>query len=73
MIVVQPGDTLWSLAGRHLGDPLRWTALFAANEQAIVAEQKRRGVQTWEPENWIFPGTELRLPTHDRITEAPAR
>jgi len=28
---IQKGDTLWSLAGKFLGDPKRWTQIVAAN------------------------------------------
>ena len=30
--VVQPGDTLWTLARVYLGDPYRWTELFTINQ-----------------------------------------
>lgn len=61
-IIVQPGDTLWHLAGQHLGDNYRWTTLFWINEREIRKEQRRRGIYPDVPENWIFPGTTLYIP-----------
>lgn len=59
---VAPGDTLWSLAARHLGDAYRWPELYYANKAAIVAEQRRRRLDPMQPEDWIFPGTVLEIP-----------
>jgi len=46
--VVQPGDTLWSIAGRFLRDPWRWRDVWQANP----------GVRN---PNRIFPGDVLEL------------
>ncbi|MGB5736221.1 MAG: LysM peptidoglycan-binding domain-containing protein [Thiohalocapsa sp.] len=46
--VVQPGDTLWSIAGRFLRDPWRWPDVWQANPS--VANP-----------NKIFPGDVLEL------------
>jgi nucleoid-associated protein YgaU len=45
-----PGDTLWSLAGRHLGDPERWRDIFAANRSRLA-----------DPDR-LEPREQLRLP-----------
>jgi nucleoid-associated protein YgaU len=47
---VRPGDTLWELSARHLGAPVAWPRLHAANE-----------AQVRDPD-LIFPGQRLRLP-----------
>jgi nucleoid-associated protein YgaU len=47
---VQRRDTLWALAERHLGDPLRYPEIARLNP-AVVG-----------PDNEIFPGTVLVLP-----------
>lgn len=56
-VVVRPGDTLWALADRHLGDPHRWPELYAINGEAIGPDP-----------DVIQPATRLRLPA-DRPEE----
>ncbi|GHE06879.1 LysM peptidoglycan-binding domain-containing protein [Klenkia taihuensis] len=48
--VVQRRDTLWALADKHLGDPLRYPEIVALNEGRIG------------PDNHIVPGTALAFP-----------
>lgn len=36
VVVVQPGDSLWSIAGRELGDPQRWPEVHQLNEDRIT-------------------------------------
>jgi len=50
LIVVQPGDTLWTLSRQHLGRGTRWLELLAANPAV-------------EDPNRLVPGTQLTLPT----------
>jgi LysM repeat protein len=47
---VQRRDTLWALAERYLGDPLRYPEIIALNPTAVG------------PDNAIYPGTVLVLP-----------
>jgi nucleoid-associated protein YgaU len=65
LLTVQSGDTLWSLAGKHLGNPNRWVELWTLNAVVIGEEQRRRKLTPCHPEDWIFPGTVLRMPTRD--------
>ena len=58
-VVVRPGDTLWQIAARHLGDPQRWPEIYALNDAAIGADP-----------DLIHPATRLRLPA-DRPEETP--
>lgn len=63
-IVVKPGDSLWLLAERHLGDALRWRDIFELN----VGQLATGG--TLRDPNLIHPGWRLRLPLPDRLGSA---
>jgi hypothetical protein len=71
--VVQPGDTLWALAARYLGNPLRYQELFALNEGISQAD----GHTLVDP-NLIYPGMKLLFPADatgiptGNVTSAPA-
>ena len=56
--VVQRGDTLWGIAERELGDPLRWSQIYALNE----GRPQPGGASLTDP-HWIDPGWTLLLPT----------
>jgi len=61
--VIRQGDTLWSIAGRLLGDPLRWHELWTQNRAALEAAQRGRmigGLRCVGPD-WIFPGTVIQV------------
>jgi LysM repeat protein len=71
--VVQPGDTLWDLAARYLGNPLRYQELFAMNRGLSQAD----GHTLVDP-NLIYPGMKLQFPADatgiptNSVTSAPA-
>ncbi len=46
--VVQPGDTLWALAQRYLGDPHLWPQIWEQNQYVLDA-------------HWIYPGDPLMM------------
>jgi len=56
--VVKPGDTLWSIAERELGSPLRWREIAILNYGRLQSE----GGELTDA-HWIYPGWELLLPT----------
>ncbi|MYI55734.1 MAG: LysM peptidoglycan-binding domain-containing protein [Acidimicrobiia bacterium] len=58
-VVVQPGDSLWLLAERHLGDALLWPDIFELNVGQL------EGGGTLRDPNLIHPGWRLRLPPAD--------
>ena len=60
-VVVRPGDSLWLLAERHLGDALRWPDIFELNAGQL------EGGGTLRDPNLIHPGWRLRLPPPDRL------
>jgi LysM repeat protein/DNA-binding SARP family transcriptional activator len=55
--VVQRGDTLSSIAERHLGSPDRWPEIWEANAGAALG-----GGRTFDDPDLIFPGWELTVP-----------
>jgi putative peptide zinc metalloprotease protein len=71
--VVQPGDTLWGLAARYLGNPLLYQELFALNRG--IAESD--GHTLVDP-NLIYPGMKLQFPADatglptNSVTSGPA-
>jgi hypothetical protein len=57
-VIVQRGDTLWDLAERHLGDPLRYTEIAELNYHRAQADGR-----SLTDAHWIYPGWVLLLPT----------
>ena len=51
--VVQPGETLWIIADRTLGDPTLWPALYRANRDQI------------KDPSVLYPGQSLTIPAID--------
>jgi len=71
MYVVQPRhdghrDSLWAIAARHLGDPLRWREIAALNQGRLQPDGRR----LTDP-HWIYPGWRLVMP--DDAVDLPAR
>ncbi|MDQ3963602.1 MAG: LysM peptidoglycan-binding domain-containing protein [Actinomycetota bacterium] len=66
--VVKPGDSLWSIAEKELGDPYRWVELWEMNQGREVAV----GHHLTQP-GFIRPGWTLRLPEHRMEKEHVAR
>jgi LysM repeat protein len=56
--VVQPGDTLWTIAVRQLGDPEQWLAIFDLN-----AGRPQPGGRSLVDPDLIDPGWSLELPS----------
>lgn len=62
-VEVEAGDTLWSIAEKHLGSPYEWDRLYGQNFEAIFAAQKQRGFRRHQGPDLIYAGTKLVLPT----------
>jgi nucleoid-associated protein YgaU len=60
-ITVRGGDTLWSLAAEHLGDPYLWPALYRANQRVIMHAQRFKERRHMKGPDWIFDGTVLTV------------
>ena len=56
------GDTLWTIAERFLGSPLRYAEIYDLNKDVIEAEAQSRGKKDSSNGHWIFPGTVLQIP-----------
>ena len=65
--VVQRGDTLWGIAERVLGDPLRWSEIYQLN----AGRPQPDGVSLDNP-HWIDPGWTLFLPSPASSPPKPA-
>ena len=60
---VRPDDTLWSISGRYLGNPVLWGALYRANRERIGSDP-----------DLIHPGLILRIPAAELVrAEFPSR
>lgn len=61
---VRPGDTLWAIAGRDLGDGKRWPVIYDGNRVTIGADP-----------GLIYPGQKIRviLPERDHALESRDR
>ncbi|MGI8809016.1 MAG: hypothetical protein ACR2KK_14485 [Acidimicrobiales bacterium] len=55
--VVGDRDSLWKIAGRHLGDPMRWRDIWELNRGAIFPDGRR-----FANSNLIQPGWVLVMP-----------
>lgn len=53
-VTVRPGDTLWGLAGEHLGEGDRWPEIYALNRAVVGADP-----------DLIQPAQRLRLPLEE--------
>jgi nucleoid-associated protein YgaU len=63
-VTVERGDSAWSLAEKHLGDPMRWRELWDLNRHTVQPDGRM-----WNNQQTIVPGWILRIPG---IAESPA-
>ena len=64
---VQPGDSLWGVAGSELGDPYRWPEIAAASASIV----QPGGLRLVDPD-LIRPGWSLALPAGSSLRDQPA-
>jgi hypothetical protein len=65
--VVKRGDSLWGLAGRHLGNYSRWPELVKHHNDEVRRSGGNRGrVFYIKDDNMIFVGQILFLPIRDK-------
>jgi DNA-binding SARP family transcriptional activator len=65
---VQRGDTLWSIAETHLGNPERWREIARLNY-----DHPQPDGRTLTNSHWIYPGWHLRLPPDPATAHAAHR
>ncbi|HHJ15677.1 MAG TPA: LysM peptidoglycan-binding domain-containing protein [Gammaproteobacteria bacterium] len=61
---VKHGDTLWDIAAKHLGDPLRWPEIYDYNNRR--AANTHSGTLIADPD-LIFVGQTIRLPVSNSV------
>ena len=64
---MREGDTLWSIAEKTTGDPLRYQEIFELNQAAVQPDGGRLDT----PETWLEVGWTLRLPAGAAIAAPP--
>jgi nucleoid-associated protein YgaU len=57
---IQPGDTLWAIAGRFLGNPLDWPTIWNTNRAVLDQALAAHGQPGGNP-NLIYAGTVLTI------------
>jgi LysM domain len=66
-VTVERGDSAWSLAEKHLGDPMRWRELWDLNRHTVQPDGGR-----WNNQQTIAPGWILRIPGIAEIADPHA-
>jgi nucleoid-associated protein YgaU len=66
-VTVERGDSAWSVAEKHLGDPMRWRELWELNRHTVQPDGRM-----WNNRQTIVPGWILRLPGATEFGESPA-
>jgi nucleoid-associated protein YgaU len=66
-VTVERGDSAWSLADKHLGDPMRWRELWDLNRHTVQPDGR-----IWNNQQTIVPGWILRIPGTTESAESPA-
>ena len=60
---VKSGDNLWDIAKVYLGDGTRQTEIYNLNKDVIESTAKKYGRSSSSNGWWIYPGTQLQLPS----------
>ena len=60
---VKKGDTLYNIARKQLNNGSRWKEIYTLNKKTIEATAKKHGRKSSSNGHWIYPGTELKLPS----------
>lgn len=68
LYIIKQGDTLWDIAGKHLGNPFRWPELYEHNNRTTVINNT--GIKITNPD-LIFVGQKLYIPGKSSTATKP--
>ena len=68
LYIVKYGDTLWDIAGAHLGNPSRWPEVYEHNNSAAVISNT--GIRITNPD-LIFVGQKIYIPETRNPAKSP--
>lgn len=60
---VKKGDCLWKISKKFYGTGTKWKKIYDANKKVIEDTAKKRGLRSSCNGWWIFPDTELIIPS----------
>ena len=66
--IIKSGDTLWNIAKKKLGNGAKWKDIYNANKTVIENAAKKRGRASSSNGHWIYPNTEIIIPSSTSTT-----
>lgn len=69
LYIVKNGDTLWDIAGKHMGNPSRWPEIYDHNNNKAVISHT--GIKITDP-NLIFVGQKIYIPAAQNSAKPPS-
>lgn len=61
--IVKKGDCLYNIARKQLGSSTKWKSIYNLNKKTIEQVAKKHGRKSSSNGHWIYPGTQLKLPS----------
>lgn len=62
--IVKSGDCLWNISKKFYGTSNKWKTIYEANKKVIEQTAKKYGKKSSSNGWWIYPGTELVIPSN---------
>lgn len=60
---IRSGDSLWSIAKKHLGSGVKYIEIYSLNKDIIESAAKARGKSSSSNGHWLYPGTVITIPS----------